>query len=695
MDFSMTLLIALSALASLAGVMGALGVGALASVPLYVAGAGVVMTAALALSRPVGPFLRFFIVFYAMGYVGLIALILLAPLAPASWAGYVPPPLTAFTSAAFAILAFALSRVPVMQQITAITDPYFETDERSTFEIIPGKPFTFPVRWMAMGLLALIILINLGQVWISVTLSFWNRNWFDAIQAKNGPEFWRLLWQVWLPIVAVLIASNFIEFLIVSAFKIKWRAWLTEKLYGRWLDDGTHYRLQFGDQRIDNPDQRIAEDIRKYIETTYSLTISMIQQISALVSFAVILWGLSTNLKLPGLDMTIPGLLFWIALVYATIGTLVTHLIGRRLIGLNFRQELYEADFRFGLARLREYGEPIALLNGEKAEKQKLTQQFREVIRNFFEIVRVQKWLSAFIQLYGSSNSVVPIVITAPFYFAGQITLGVLTQTSQAFARVDAALSFFIDRYAMLADFKAVVDRLSTFDGSLARAQAVKTESKIKIADGAGEDLVLNRLALALPNAQRIVETEALTIKKGERTLLVGPSGSGKSTLFRAIAGIWPFGEGQILTPPGQSVMLLPQRPYLPLGTLRGAVSYPGVAGAYDDAAIIAALKAVQLPHLVERLDEEAFWVQVLSLGEQQRLAVARALLARPDWLFLDEATAALDEPLEDAIYATLRRALPGTTVVSIGHRSTLRAMHDRVIAMKPVAEGGRLFAPA
>lgn len=691
----MNLLIVLSGLASALGFAGGLGAGWFSSIPLYVGIAGALMTAALVLSRGVGPFLRFFIVFYAMGYVGLIAMLALVPLLPTSVASYAPPPLTAFTSAAFALLAFGMSRVPVMRQIVGITDKYFATDERSTYDLGFGKPFVFSVKWMAMGLLAIIILINLGQVWISVTLSFWGRDWFDAIQAKNGPEFWRLLYQVWVPLVAVLIASNFIEFLIVSAFKIRWRSWLTEKLFGRWLNDGTHYRLQFGDTRIDNPDQRIAEDIRKYTETTYALTIGMIQQISNLVSFSVILWGLSANLTLPGLDTKIPGLLFWVALLYAMVGTLVTHLIGRRLIRLNFKQEVYEADFRFGLARLREYGEPIALIGGEKAENKRLGAQFGEVIRNFFEIVRVQKWLSAFIQLYGSSNSVVPYVITAPFFFAGQITLGVLQQTAGAFARVDAALSFFIDRYAMLADFKAVVDRLSSFDTSLAKAELIKADSRIALTDAAGADLQVSGLTLALPTGQPIVKADALGLKAGERTLLIGPSGSGKSTLFRAIAGIWPFGEGQIAAPEGKSVLLLPQRPYLPLGTLRDAVSYPGVSGTYSDEAIKAALTAARLPLLTERLDEEAFWVQVLSLGEQQRVAIARVLLAKPDWLFLDEATSAMDEPMELAIYSLLREALPGTTVVSIGHRSTLKAMHDRIIEMTPSAEGSRLFQPA
>ncbi len=303
-------------------------------------------------------------------------------------------------------------------------------------------------------LLGIIIIINLAQVGITVRLNQWNREFYDAIQNKNEAEFWRQLAVIWIPIVTVFILSNIIELVLVSVFKIRWREWLTQRLTARWLDDGTHYRLQFSGG-IDNPDQRIQEDVNKYVQTTYSLTIQMIQQISSLVSFSVILWGLSANLPLPGTETTIPGMLFWIALIYAAIGTIITHFIGRRLIPLNFEQERYEANFRYMLARLREYNEPIALLGGEKTEKAGLAGRFRQVAKNFMEIVQVQKWLNAFTSFYGMANSVIPIVILAPFYFAGKVTLGVMMQTASAFARVDAALSFFIDRYSTLADFKA------------------------------------------------------------------------------------------------------------------------------------------------------------------------------------------------------------------------------------------------
>lgn len=665
---------------------GALALGAGGGLPLYVALAGVALSAGMLLSTGLGAFARYFVIFYALGYLGLAAALLASPLLPAGVVAVVPPALTAFTAAAFGVLALGLARVPVFQRIFAIADPYFETRDRGTLKLPLIGPVTLPERWIAYVVLGTIILINLGQVAISVQLSYWSRDWIDSIQNKNAAEFWRLLFSVWVPWVAILIASNVIEFILVAVFKIRWRQWTTSRLIARWLDKGTHYRLQFNGANggvVDNPDQRIQEDVNKYINTTYSLTITMIQQISTLISFAVILWGLSAALSIPGTDTKLPGLLFWISLAYAALGTLITHIIGRKLIPLNFRQEQYEANFRFSLARLREYAEPIALLKGETAEKQSLGQRFHAVLTNYFEIVGVQKWLTAFVQLYGSANSVIPYVIAAPFYFAGQISFGVLNQTAGAFSRVDAALSFFIDRYATLADYKAVVDRLTGFDFAIETAMNRRDASKIVAGQASGENMSIPALDLALPEGRQIAQVEKLELKAQQRTLLVGPSGSGKSTLFRAVAGIWPFGAGEIDIPAGKRVMLLPQRPYIPIGALKSAIAYPATPGTFEDAAIRAALEAVHLPALVSRLDEEANWSQILSGGEQQRLAVARALLEKPDWLFLDEATSALDEPLEQAIYAAIREKLPQTSVVSIGHRSSLIGAHDRRIEMK------------
>lgn len=661
--------------------------GANAGLPVYVTISGLALALAIAMPFPIGAFMRFFVVFYGAGYIGLMAMFMAAPLLPAAISGFLPPPLTGFTAAAFGLLAILLARIPATAQIFRIADPYFETNDRGTLRLWPLREIRASERWIAYVLLAIIILINLAQVGVSVRLSFWGRDWLNSLQEKNASEFWRLLYQVWMPWVAVLIISNVIEFVLLSIFKIRWREWTTLRLIGRWLDKGTHYRLQFNGSVVDNPDQRIQEDVNKYISTTFSLTISMISQISTLVSFSVILWGLSSALTIPGSDSKIPGLLFWAALFYAVFGTYIAHKIGRKLIPLNFKQEQYEANFRFSLARLREYAEPVALLSGEDAEKNRLGTRFSHVIRNFFSIVGVQKWLTAFTQLYGSSNSVIPYVVAAPFYFAGQITLGVLNQTAGAFGRVDAALSFFIDRYATLADFKAVVDRLTSFNQSIDTAIERRDASKIHRSEGAKPDIAISNLDLALPDGRVIAVIPGLDLRKGERTLLVGPSGSGKSTLFRAIAGIWPFGAGDVGLPAGQQVMLLPQRPYIPIGTLRGAIAYPALENAFDEAALRTALETVHLPQLVDRLDEEANWSQSLSGGEQQRVAVARALLARPAWLFLDEATSALDEPLEAAIYKAVHEKLPDTTVVSIGHRSSLVAFHDRRIEMRPGAD--------
>lgn len=661
--------------------------GLYAGVPLYVGIAGLLVAGLAMTTGHMGPFLRFFVAFYAVSFAFLMMMMLVQDVLPAVISGIIPPPLTAFTAAAFVGFIWMMARVPVIRQVAQLADPYFSTDD----QLAQPMPYIGVLmrreKIVAMTLLALIILINLGQVAVSVQLSYWGRAWFDTIQNKNAVEFWRLLYMVWIPWVALLITSNLIEYVLENTLKIRWRAWMTRRLTGRWLDDGTHYRLNLIGNGVDNPDQRIQEDINKYILTTYSLSITLIQQISSLISFAVILWGLSANLTLPGTQSTIPGLLLWIAIAYAAIGTAVTHFIGRALIPLYFAQEKYEANFRFGLARLREFSEPIALLNGEPTEQKRLGNLFTDLVANFFRIVHVRKWLNGFVQLYGSLNSVVPYVIVAPFYFAGSVTLGAMQQTAGAFARVDSALSFFIDRYATLADFKAVVDRLNGFNASIDKAVEVQAASGIAQGKTAGRDIGFPDLDITLPTGALLARIKDLAFKAGQDTLITGPSGSGKSTLFRALAGIWPFGKGRVEIP-DDSVMVLPQRPYLPIGTLRSAVSYPDHKEAFPDEALRDALDAVKLPHLKDRLDEVAHWTQVLSGGEQQRLGIARAILSKPRWLLMDESTSALDEPLEGHIYRTLREKMPETTIVSVGHRSSLIPYHQARVEMQRQDDG-------
>ena len=399
-------------------------------------------------------------------------------------------------------------------------------------------------------------------------------------------------------------------------------------------------------------------------------------------SFIVILWGLSAMapLHLFGADWAIPGYLVWIALVYAAFGTWFTHLIGRQLIGLNFNQQRFEADFRFNLVRARENSEQIALLRGESAEQTRLMDRFGAVMNNWYLIMTRTKRLTFLTAGYNQASIVFPYIVVSPAYFAGHIQLGVLTQTASAFNSVQRALSVFITVYQQFAEWRAVIERLSGFDKSIAVGEAAAvTPPVIRVLPGGkAQRLHLERLDVRLPTGEKLVRSEELGFAAGERVLVTGPSGSGKSTLFRAIGGIWPFGSGNVVIPEGARVMVLPQRPYLPIGSLEAAIAYPGEPGSFEPAAVREVLQAVGLASLAPRLYEDAHWNRMLSLGEQQRLGIARAILHAPDYLFLDEATASLDEPAEAALYRLLQQRLAHSTIVSIGHRSTLRAFHQR-----------------
>jgi vitamin B12/bleomycin/antimicrobial peptide transport system ATP-binding/permease protein len=635
----------------------------------------------------ISPFLRVFLVIFSAEFV-LTGLCYLA-----GKNGFWPEALKAITIpfelpltvGLFGILIYAISFIPVVRTIAGLADPYFaETNTKAASLPLLGL---VSERRLAWGLVIALVVINQLQVGISVRLSFFNRDWFNAIQNKDQAAFWSLLLTVFLFWAAIAVVSNLIEYFIENVLKIRWREFLVDRYGARWLGKGSHYRMGFSDG-ADNPDQRIAEDVRGYINNTYAFSISLISTLSNLVSFSIILWSIPAQFAIPGTDIIVPGLPFWVALIYSLVGTWLTHLIGRPLIKLDFKQEKYEADFRYTLARLREYGEQVALLNGEKAERQHIGRRFQSVVGNYYGIIRQNLKLNTFVSTYFQASVVFPYIIMAPAYFAGKLTLGQLTQTAGAFGRVESAMQWFIARYQSLASYKAVVDRLTTFGDAIGKAEALQTNSGIKLPSQPGSDVSVPALSLAIPSGETIVTIKGLTFKAGQSTLVTGPSGSGKSTLFRAIAGIWPFGQGEIKVPDGKTVLLLPQRPYIPMGTLREAVQYPGLTGDHPDSEINAALLAARLPKLVDRLDEEQMWAQVLSLGEQQRLAVARALLSKPDWLFLDEATAALDETTEAAIYAVMKDNLRDTTIVSIGHRSTLIAMHDRQVELTAGDDG-------
>ena len=629
---------------------------------------------------------------------GFLRLLQTEGLWPDALAIYAPPESMAVTVAVFSIVVYVVSRIPVVQEMTRIADLYFDSSDKGEGRVWPFPRFAARESAIATAMIVVLVLINQGQVGISVRLSFFNRDWFNAIQEKNAAEFWRQLLYVFTPWAFFYVASAVIEYVLKSMLTIRWRRWLTEHYVQRWLGAHTHYGMTLQGGDADNPDQRIAEDVNRFIDGgdegygIYSYSILLISTLSSLVSFSFVLWELSGNYPIPGTEIRIPGLLFWVALIYASLGTVLTHLIGRSLTRLFFEQQKREADFRFSLARLREYSEQIALLSGEDAEQGSLLRRFGRVFANYLSIVRKRKELMAFTAAYGQISPIIPYLITAPFYFAGKIQLGVMTQTASAFGRVEGALTFFINYYTFLASFKAVLDRLSSFDRAIDSAKTQQQKTQV-ISRGAVSDLSLRELILSLPDGRRIVKVDALAFEPGQSVLLTGPSGSGKSTLFRAVAGIWPHASGDIVLPEGASVMLAPQRPYIPMGSLSQAVVYPGNADDFSRSDIEEALRVARLAPFVERLDEDNNWGQRLSGGEQQRVAIARALLAKPDWLFLDEATSALDEKLEGDIYNMLRQRLPRTTIVSIGHRSTLLDYHDRHIVMEAGVDG--LFTPS
>ncbi|MGK9165490.1 ABC transporter ATP-binding protein/permease [Inquilinus limosus] len=533
-------------------------------------------------------------------------------------------------------------------------------------------------KWPAIGLLAAVLALTLGAVFLNVQYSFWYNRFYTALQNYDYGGFVREL-LVFCGLAAAFILVGVYRLYLNQWLQIRWRRWLTDHLLEAWMSDRAYYRQQFG-STTDNPDQRIAEDIRLFISSTLSLTLGFIGNLVNLVSFIAILWTLAGPLSIPvfGTEIVIPHFMLWGAVVYAVAGTWLTHLIGRPLIRLNFQQQQREADFRFGLVRFRESTESVALYNGEVAEKQGLLALFRGVMDNWYAIMIRQKKLTFMTVGYSQIAVVFPIILSAPQYFAKSITLGGLLQTIQAFGQVQDGLSWFVDAYTTLADWKATVDRLTGFRRSIEAARAQAQSTEIDVAHHAQDDLTVDTVQLALPDGQPLVEGHALSVRPGDRLLLTGPSGAGKSTLFRALAGIWPFGRAKIRIPKDAQVLFLPQRPYLPLGTLHAAVAYPAKPEEVPADTAAEALRAVDLGHLVPALAQEESWARRLSPGEQQRLAIARAILMKPDWLFLDEATSALDEATEQRMFALLRDRLPGTTWLTISHDPKVAAFHDR-----------------
>jgi putative ATP-binding cassette transporter len=546
-------------------------------------------------------------------------------------------------------------------------------------------------RGRGLLLLGAVIVLNLSLVGMTVVLTYWQRAFYNALEAKDAATFWSLLFLggeadgTWFPgftvvaIAYILIAVY--QLYLRQALQIRWRRWLTKDYLDRWLADRAYYRIALTDPATDNPDQRLADDLRLYVDDTLSLGLGLMNSVVTLFSFILVLWSLSGPLEVFGI--TIPGYMVWVAILYSVIGTWLAHLIGRPLIRLNFLQQRVEADFRYALVRLRDNVEGVALHQGEADEKRGLLARFNALTENWWGIMTATKRLTFFTAGFTQVASIFPIVVAAPAYFAGRIPLGGLIQTSSAFGQVQGALSWFVDNYARLTEWRATVERLTGFRRAIEIARAAT--DGVRATPGTDPAVVLDDVTISLPGGRVLMHGASLRLEKGEAVLITGASGSGKSTLFRALAGIWPFGQGTAHIPDGARALFLPQRPYLPLGSLRRAVCYPLDATAVPDDAVREALSAAGLPHLLDRLDEEDAWDRRLSGGEQQRLAIARALLVKPDFLFLDEATASLDPAGEEALYRLVADRLPGTAVLSIAHRPAVAQFHGRRLV---VAEG-------
>ena len=538
----------------------------------------------------------------------------------------------------------------VWQMIT----PYWRSEEK-------GK------AWL---LLIAVIGLSLFSVAISVWINSWYKDFYNALQKKDDAAFWSLI-LYFCGIAAVAILGAVYRLYLTQMLTIRWRAWLTEKHFTRWLEHKNYYQLEQGGY-TDNPDQRISEDLNSFTSNTLSLGLGLIRTVVSLVSFSIILWGVSGSIEVFG--YTIPGYMFWCALVYALIGSWITHLIGRRLIGLNNQQQRFEADLRFSMVRVRENAESIALYNGEANENQRLSTRFGMVWHNFWDIMRVSKRLTFFTAGYGQIAIIFPFIVAAPRYFSGKIELGELMQINSAFGNVQENFSWFISAYADLAAWRATCDRLLSFRQAMSeneeRAPAIDVRQE-------GAELQVQQVGLDLADGRHLLTSANMTVEQGDRLMLSGRSGSGKSTLLRAMGGLWPAGHGAIRLPSAR-YLFLPQKPYLPIGTLREALSYPQSGDTYPHERYVQVLETCRLPHLVSRLDEANHWQRMLSPGEQQRLAFARALLYAPQWLYMDEATSAMDEEDEASLYQALIDQLPGLSIVSVGHRSSLKRFHPR-----------------
>jgi putative ATP-binding cassette transporter len=563
------------------------------------------------------------------------------------------------------------SKLGMLKEAWSIARPYWFSEE----------------RWLARGLLAAVLGMNLLQVWINVRLNTWRNDFYNSLQNYDEAAFF-----FQLGLFAVL-AGAYILLLVYGLYlqqmlQIRWRRWMTNVYLKEWLGDKTYYRLQLTGDGTDNPDQRIAEDLNLFPAQTLNLSLGLLTNIVQAVSFSFILWDLSGPLDIPLGSwgaVSIPGYMFWAVVIYTGIATWLTIWLGRPLINLNFAQQRREADFRFSLVRLRENSESVAFYGGEPRELDIFSDRFGKVFENYWAIM-VRTRILGFAQ-YGSGQAAVvfPYLVAAPRYFVERMQLGAIQQVADAFTTLQGSLAYIITSYNDIANWVAVLHRLASFRDSVDEVHAAMAAPQPIKVERAGEGVAVADLALDLPHGAALRQGVNFDVPPGQALLIQGPTGTGKSTLLRAVAGLWPFGRGRVRLDPKRA-FFLPQKSYIPLGSLRDALLYPDAGTGVPNEKLVSVLATVGLERFSSELDTVDMWAQRLSGGEQQRLALARVLLAEPTTIFLDEATAALDERGEETLYRVLRGLPWHPTIISVGHRATLRQFHDRVLELEPVA---------
>jgi vitamin B12/bleomycin/antimicrobial peptide transport system ATP-binding/permease protein len=515
------------------------------------------------------------------------------------------------------------------------------------------------------------VALEFGAVQTSLYVADSQRRAVEALEGRDAGAFlFTIGLFVGLSLLFVIVSA--LRIYLRQLLEIRWRRGLTGDYLDRWIGGHAYGQTQLHGGAIDNPDQRIAEDIRDFVASALGLSLSLLASVATLISFGGLLWSLSSGWLIPtggGAQRQVPGLLLWVAIAFSIVSMWLTHLLGRRLVPINYDRFRYEADFRYGLVRFRDHVEAVALSGGEAVERLGAVDRFRSVVDVFLQLVRAELHLSILTGTLGRVSSLVPLLLAAPSYFSGLVTLGLIVQTRVAYDQVSGALSWFVNAYREIARWRANIERLAAFSDVMDATARDLARAEIQVAASGPEEIRLVDVRLDAPGGRVLIDRASATAGAGERVAVLGPPGQGKTTLFRSLAGIWPFGAGRIERPPRERMLFVPQRAYLPLGTLRAVVSYPAAEHSFDDAQIREALSLVGLEQHTDRLDEVAPWDQQLSAHEQQLLAISRALLQEPDWLLLDEATSGIDESTERRIYDTLLTRLPRTGVIAAGLR--------------------------